>query len=161
MSHARIDCLPPGCGVEEVRCLLQEHGYGVTKIEKTKGSHLSGFEIQFYVKGRKVTFGTSDFEGKKRVRDNVHGYVRASHSVLQDAVENIQKLFARGQDVKEFWERPRAHHRREKEIRKLTLHLLFFMFFFELFFLLILLLVIFCKLMKSFILFSIFPIYYY
>ena len=104
-SHARIDCLPLGIGVEEVRCLLEQHGYEIKKIEKTKGRHLSGFEIQFYVKDCKVTFGTSDYDsdGKKRIRDNVHGYVRASHMVLQEAVDKIKELLSRGEEV-----RPRA-----------------------------------------------------
>ena len=91
-SHARIDDLPPGISVGAVQDMLEQNGYRVTKLEKSKGSHLTDFEIQFFVESRKATFGISDFDGKQRVDDNVHGYVRASRTVLEKTVVKIKEL---------------------------------------------------------------------
>ncbi len=102
-SHARIDDLPTGMGVEEMRSLLEQNGFSTKVLEKDKSaSHLSGFEIQVSLKGRKVTYGVTDHDStkKKRVAGNVHGYVRASSTVLHEAVAKIRELLWKEQEVR-------------------------------------------------------------
>ena len=96
-SFSTIDALPPGIGVEETRLLLEQNGFTTQVVGKDpKASHLSGFEVQFYLDGRKVTYGLTDYDSKKkkRVALDVHGYVRAAPTVLQKAVSTIKQLLA-------------------------------------------------------------------
>ena len=96
MSHTRID-IPiqiVGGALEEVFQGLEERGYRARKLLKRKDPHLhlSSFEIQFYMRSHKVTFGITDFEKKKRVHTSVHGYVRASPTIMEDAVTLMKEL---------------------------------------------------------------------
>ena len=99
-SYARIDDLPLGISIDDVITLLEQDGYAPSRLQKGQGSHLNHFEIQFRMQGRKITFGITDFDGKKRSPGSMHGYVRASHTVLQHAQDMIQELLSRGDEVR-------------------------------------------------------------
>lgn len=94
-SHARIDVLPSGVGIEEIRCSLLQRGYTIDILWKQHTAlHLNGFEIQFHMHSRKVTVGVSDYETALRTRiiGCPHCYIRASPSILTEATSTICDL---------------------------------------------------------------------
>ena len=99
--YTRLDSLRPGIGIEETRMLLQARGVHTVKIEKDKkATHLSGFEIQFHLNGRKVTYGVSDYDSAKRTRTvDAHGYVNTSPTLLQAAVDYMKDVLSMSDDA--------------------------------------------------------------
>ena len=87
--------LPPGFGIEEMRCLLEQSGVGFTvKKKPDNASHLNSSEVQFCLRGHKVTSGIIDHDSnkKKRVNGNIHAYVKASPKVMDEAVNLIPQM---------------------------------------------------------------------
>ena len=59
--------LPPGFGIEEMRCLLEQSGVGVTvKKKPANASHLNSSEVQFCLRGHKVTSGIIEHDSNKK-----------------------------------------------------------------------------------------------
>ena len=93
MSHVRVDGIPAGIGIEEVRSSLEHCGHIVRKIPKCKGSHLNNVELQFSVKKRKITFGITDYDSDVKKRGGKpHCYIRCSPTVLTDACDIIMEV---------------------------------------------------------------------
>ena len=55
-------------------------------------SHLSPYEIQVQIQSKRATLGITDHDVKKkgRIANNIHAYVRASPTILAEAVEKLR-----------------------------------------------------------------------
>ena len=60
-------------------------GIDTNKIPKGNGVHLSPFEIQYWVRNRKVTIGITNWTGW------LHGYMRASPSLIIEESEKVMR----------------------------------------------------------------------
>ena len=88
LPHYKWICnVPEGVSLQSVEKRLQRQGYATHQIRKPKGAHLNDCELQIRIKGRKATFGISNWDRKRRrVQELPHAYVRGSYKILEDAV---------------------------------------------------------------------------
>ncbi len=74
-SYARIQSLKKGLHIQEIKRLLQKDGYDVECVPKSRGSHLSPYEIQIKHKGCKITIGMTDYNSIRRIREAENMYI--------------------------------------------------------------------------------------
>ena len=97
-SYAELR-VPQRCKIDHIAEVLLARGEHFTVLKKDNPhAHLSPYEIQSVVRHdgqrRKLTFGITDYcdMKKRRVSNNVHGYVRASYSVLDYGIQVFKKI---------------------------------------------------------------------
>ena len=92
----RIDEIRPSDCLENVMEALRSMRCSPRKVAKPVGDHLNDYEIHFSTMEGDGVFGITDWAGKKRKGQELHGYVKCQMSIVDALVETITMAICTG-----------------------------------------------------------------